>query len=83
MEFYKHQERKLEKDSYYETESQKAIDAAVKAGEGKAPEEIRSLIRRSYPFGPLRSGRPYKVWNRLVHKKEADLGLEPRKHKKH
>jgi hypothetical protein len=67
-------------DNYYEIQSRRAIEQAVEAAVGKAPEEIRFLIRRTYPFGPLRRGRPYKIWNRLVLAKEAELGLEPRRH---
>lgn len=81
MNFYE-REKKNDKDTYYTVESQRAIDTAVQAGAGKSPEEVRSLIRRSYPFGPLRAGRSYKIWNRLVLKKEQELGLEPRRHKK-
>lgn len=73
----------MEKDSYYEEQSHKAINDAVEAGKaaGKSVKEIRFLVRRSYPFGPLRKGQPYKIWNRLVLAKEAELGLEVRKHK--
>ncbi len=69
-------------DAYYKEKSTQAIETAVSESIGKSPEEMRSTIRRSYPFGPLRKGRPYKIWNKLVLEKEAELGLEPRKHKK-
>jgi hypothetical protein len=73
-----------DKDEYYLKESERAIEAAISAATaaGKTPEEIRSAIRRSYPFGALRKGKEYKIWNKLVHKKERELGLEPRRHKK-
>jgi len=77
--------RKLDKtnhvDNYYEIQSRRAIEQAVEGAAGKPPEEIRFLMRRSYPFGPLRQGRPYKIWNRLVLAKEAELGLKPKRHK--
>ena len=71
-----------DKDLDYAEETQKAIEEAIIAGAGKPPEDVRFLIRRSYPFGPLRKGRPYKIWNKLVLAKEAELGLEHRLHKK-
>lgn len=74
---------KSEKDTYYQEQSAKAIESAVEASKGKTLEEVRFAIRRSYPFGPLRKGRPYKVWSRLVHEMETKLGMEPRRHKKY
>ena len=68
-------------DNYYEIQSRRAIEQAIEGAIGKPLEEIRFLIRRTYPFGPLRRGRPYKIWNRLVLAKEAELGLEPRRHR--
>lgn len=73
---------KADKDLYYEEQSRQSIEQAVKDGQGKSPEDTRFLIRRSYPFGALRKGRPYKIWNRLVLAKEVELGLQVRKHKK-
>lgn len=70
------------KDPYYREQSAKAIAQALEATEDKTPEERRTAIRRSYPFGPQRKGRPYKIWNRMVLEKEVELGLEPRKHKR-
>ena len=83
MDYYKKKKVVVIKDSYYEDESRTAIEQAVQEGiqKNKNTEEIRFLIRRSYPFGPLRKDRAYKIWNRLVLAKEAELGLEPRKHK--
>jgi hypothetical protein len=74
-------------DSYYEEQSLKAIDHSLAEAKarGLSPEETRFHIRRNFPFGTgstgRRSGRAYKVWNRLVLKVERDLGLTPRKHK--
>ena len=70
-----------ETDDYYCVESIKAIEAAIKDAKNKPPDQLRFLIRRSYPFGPQRKGRNYKIWNRLVLEKEAELGFAPRKHK--
>lgn len=67
-------------DNYYTEQATKAIDVAVKESEGKTLDEIRFAIRRAYPFGPLRKGRPYKIWRKLMLEKEAALGLEPKKH---
>lgn len=69
-------------DQYYEQKSRESIDQAIAEAVGKSLEEKRFLMRRAYPFGALRKGRPYKIWNRLVLAKEAELGLKPRKHKK-
>lgn len=71
-----------QKDAYYEEQSVLSIETALAAAAGKTPEEIKFLIRRSYPFGALRKGRPYKIWNRLVLAKLAELGIPQKKHKK-
>jgi hypothetical protein len=73
---------KSPKDTYYEEQAISAIQNVIDTSEGKSLAEIRFLMRRSYPFGSLRRGRPYKIWNKLVVAKEIELGLEPRKHKK-
>jgi hypothetical protein len=70
------------KDPYYEEQAMKAIQNVIDSAKEKSLAEICFLIRRSYPFGELRKGRPYKIWNKLVGAKEIELGLEPRKHKK-
>jgi hypothetical protein len=70
-----------ETDNYYQEQSLKAIEKAIAATEGKALEDVRFEIHQSYPFGPLRFGRAYKIWNKLVLSTEANLGLQPRKHK--
>lgn len=71
-----------DKDRYYEDQARKAIQVALLESHGKSPEEIRFAIRRSYPFEALRRGKQYKVWNRLCHETENQMGLEPRKHKR-
>lgn len=67
-------------DSYYEDAARVAIQTVLEETEGKEPDEIRFLLRRAYPFGPLRKGQQYKVWNRMIHEEEAKLGLQKRTH---
>lgn len=71
-----------EKDNYYEEKSKEAIAKAIEETEGKTLDLVRFAVHRSYPFGALRTGRPYKIWRRLVLAWEAETGLAPRKHKK-
>lgn len=84
MNFYEDDPKDESRDDYFRKESERAIESAVAGAvaAGKTLEEIRSAIRRSYPFGPLRRGKSYKIWNRMVLAKEKDLGLAPRKHRK-
>ncbi len=68
-------------DDYYREESRKAINDAVEQAGERPPEEVRFLIRRSYPFEKPRRGRPYKLWRKIMLAKEAELGFEPKRHK--
>lgn len=70
------------KDLYYKEQSEKAIAEALERCTDQSPEGLRRAIRRSYPFGPLRSGRPYKIFRKLMLAAEASLGLEPKRHRK-
>jgi hypothetical protein len=78
-------EMQVRPDSYYEDGSKRAIAQALEEAERMGmddPEKIRFLIRRHYPWGTAgRKGREYKIWSRYVLAAEADLGLEPRRHK--
>lgn len=70
-------------DSYYKDQSTLAIEKAVERSQGKPLEEIRVAIREAFPFGAQRArqGRPYKIWRKLVLKKEEELGIKPRTYK--
>ena len=69
-------------DDYYREHSLRAIEAAIAEWKDKStPKELRFWIRRSYPFASPRKGRCYKIWNKVLLEKEAELGYAPKKHK--
>ena len=67
-------------DTYYEDASILAIENALEEAKGLPLEDVRFIIRRSYPFELPRSGRPYKIWSKHILEVEARLGIEQRSH---
>lgn len=67
-------------DDYYREEARKAINDAVEESKGCHPDELRFRIRRAYPFSRPRSGKPYKLWRKIMLAKEAELGFAPKRH---
>jgi hypothetical protein len=70
-------------DTYYRDASIEAFQATIEEAreKGKTLDEMRFLLRRSYPFGAHRKGRVYKIWLKELHKAEESVGLAPKKHK--
>lgn len=62
------------KDTFDRDQSLKTIDFVIKTSAEKSPKEIAFAIRRAYPFGTKRQGKPYKIWRLLVIAKEKELG---------
>lgn len=54
-----------DKDPYYERICYETLERVAEQNKDKSHKQIIKAWKQSYPFGTDRTGRKYKIWNKL------------------